>query len=342
VCGIVGYFGRAGNNLTRVLTAMSAIIYRAPDSTGVGVFGNDVEPVRARKSLGSVYQLVDVLLRKPFYTNPVQDFISFHVDDGTPLHERQRKLLAFEGLPLDLYESCRAKDAYLRFDELVGSDHGPFPRLTPGCPGRPTPLPSFTVKTKTDLRSLIDHLTSQYDLSFVVIQSLLRNTLSQFLARVQEEERHPVDPTDILITLDRLMEGIFFKERLPRPTRLDYGWALGSPQAEKTLWRYLAKVSIEIPADYDRDGVRCVFRLLDAGLLCRLAHEPALEEKLQGILEETWPTEVPVQWRGLYRAEKSTNVYGRAASSALAFLQREELPSKPVYSFTIFLNRWPA
>ena len=310
---------------------MSAIIYRAPDSTGVGVFGNDVEPVRARKSLGSVYQLVDVLLRKPFYTNPVQDFISFHVDDGTPLHERQRKLLAFEGLPLDLYESCRAKDAYLRFDELVGSDHSPFPRLTPGCPGRPTPLPSFTVKTKTDLRSLIDHLTSQYDLSFVVIQSLLRNTLSQFLARVQEEERHPVDPTDILITLDRLMEGIFFKERLPRPTRLDYGWALGSPQAEKTLWRYLAKVSIEIPADYDRDGVRCVFRLLDAGLLCRLAHEPALEEKLQGILEETWPTEVPVQWRGLYRAEKSTNVYGRAASSALAFLQREELPSKPVF-----------
>ena len=35
MCGIVAYFGGAGNNLTRVLTGMSAIIYRAPDSTGV-------------------------------------------------------------------------------------------------------------------------------------------------------------------------------------------------------------------------------------------------------------------------------------------------------------------
>jgi len=332
VCGIVGYFGRAGNNLTRVLTAMSAIIYRAPDSTGIGIFGNDVEPVRARKSLGSVHQLVDVLLRTPFYTNAVQDFVSFYVDNGTPLHEHQRKLLAFEGLPLNLYESCLGKNTYFCFDDLVRSDHGAFPRLTPGCPGRPTPLPSFTIKTKTDLRSLIDQLTSQYDLSFVVIQSLLRNTLSQVLADVQEEEGLRVDPSDVLSTLDRLMEGIFFKETLPtRPTRLDYGWAPGNPQAEKALWRHLAKVSVEIPADYDRDGVRCVFRLLDAALLCRLAHGPALEEKLQSILEETWPREIPVQWRGLYRAEKSANVYGRAASSALAFLQREELPSRPVF-----------
>lgn len=43
MCGIVAYFGGAGNNLTRVLTAMSAMIYRAPDSTGVGFFGDDME-----------------------------------------------------------------------------------------------------------------------------------------------------------------------------------------------------------------------------------------------------------------------------------------------------------
>ena len=328
MCGIVGYFGRAGNNLTRVLTAMSAIIYRAPDSTGIGVFGNDVEPVRTRKSLGSVYQLVDVLLRTPFYANQADDFTFFDLNNGMPLHERQRKLLTFEDLPLNLYEACLAKEAYLGFDELVRFNHGPFPRLTPGYPGRPTPLPSFTVKTKTDLRSLIDHLTNQYDLSFVVIQSLVRNTLSKVLARGQEEGL-PADPSDVLDTLDRVMEGSFFKERLPAPTRLDYKWAPGGPQTEKALWRYLAKVSIEIPADYDRDGVRCVFRLLDAALLCRLAHCPALEEKLQAMLEETWPRKAPVQWRSLYRAEKSANVYGRAASSALAFLQQEELPSKP-------------
>jgi glucosamine 6-phosphate synthetase-like amidotransferase/phosphosugar isomerase protein len=54
MCRIVAYFGGAGNNLTRVLAGMSAIIYRAPDSTGVGVFGDDGEPIRTRKSIGSI------------------------------------------------------------------------------------------------------------------------------------------------------------------------------------------------------------------------------------------------------------------------------------------------
>ncbi|MCP3952223.1 MAG: hypothetical protein GY697_08415, partial [Desulfobacterales bacterium] len=67
MCGIVGYFGGAGNSLTRLLTAMSAIIYRAPDSTGIGVFGDDHEPIRIRKSLGSVVQLLDVLRTEAVY-----------------------------------------------------------------------------------------------------------------------------------------------------------------------------------------------------------------------------------------------------------------------------------
>ncbi|MGD2127354.1 MAG: SIS domain-containing protein, partial [Desulfobacteraceae bacterium] len=335
MCGIVVYFGRAGNNLTRVLTAMSAIIYRAPDSTGIGFFGNDVEPVLARKSLGSVYQLAEVLLRTPFYANPVQDLMSFCTEDEMPLNERQRRLLEFECLPLDLYESYRATQAYLSFEELVQSDHASFPRLMPGCPGRPNPLPVFTIRTKTDLRHLIDRLTNEYDLSFVVIQSLLRNTLSQVLMGTHEEETLQVDPSEIMNTFDRLMEGIFFKERLPGATRLDYGWAQGNPQAEKVLWRYLAKAPIEIPPDYDRDGVRCVFRLLDAALLCRLAHSPTLEERLQEIMEEAWPEEAHrnrmIHWRALYRAEKAVNVYGRAASSALAYLQRQEFPSRSTF-----------
>ena len=62
MCGIVGYFGGAGNNLTRVLTAMSAMAYRAPDSTGVGIFGDENETVRVRRSVGSVTQLLEHLL----------------------------------------------------------------------------------------------------------------------------------------------------------------------------------------------------------------------------------------------------------------------------------------
>jgi glucosamine 6-phosphate synthetase-like amidotransferase/phosphosugar isomerase protein len=54
MCGIVADFGDAGNNFTRVLTGMSAIIYKAPDNTGVTMFGDDNEPVRLRKAVGSV------------------------------------------------------------------------------------------------------------------------------------------------------------------------------------------------------------------------------------------------------------------------------------------------
>jgi glucosamine 6-phosphate synthetase-like amidotransferase/phosphosugar isomerase protein len=54
MCGIVGYFGSTGNNLTRPLTAMSAIVYRAPDSSGIGFFGDDAESIRIVKALGPV------------------------------------------------------------------------------------------------------------------------------------------------------------------------------------------------------------------------------------------------------------------------------------------------
>ncbi len=39
MCGIVVYYGDAQNRLTRILTGMWAIIYRAPDSTGIGLVG---------------------------------------------------------------------------------------------------------------------------------------------------------------------------------------------------------------------------------------------------------------------------------------------------------------
>ena len=76
MCGIVAYFGGAGNNLTRVLSGMSAIIYRAPDSTGIGVFGDDAEPIRTRKSLGSVTSLIEVIHDNAVYPNPDSRLLS--------------------------------------------------------------------------------------------------------------------------------------------------------------------------------------------------------------------------------------------------------------------------
>jgi hypothetical protein len=108
---------------------------------------------------------------------------------------------------------------------------------------------------------------------------------------------------------------------------MDYNRFPKNPYVQKYLWRYLIETPVEIPADFDRDGVRCVFRLLDAALLSRLPHNSWLEESLNEMLKKLWPkiggTET-IDWKTLYKTEKAVNVYGRAAGAALAFLQQEE------------------
>jgi len=156
MCGIVAYFGGAGNNLTRVLTAMSAMIYRAPDSTGIGIFGDDREPIRVRKSVGSVAQLIEVLLREVAYKNPAEELISLWVSESDDIlpHERQRRLLDFEGLPLEVYESLlHGSLEYPFFDELVNLATENPKRLSPGWPGRPGPLPLFLFVPKKNFES---------------------------------------------------------------------------------------------------------------------------------------------------------------------------------------------
>ena len=89
----------------------------------------------------------------------------------------------------------------------------------------------------------------------------------------------------------------------------------------------MPETAIEIPSDYDRDGVCCLFRLLDAALLARTASRTDLIESLEKILEISWPRHErpgPVDWRRLYGAEKGVNIYGRAAAAALMCLQRDD------------------
>ena len=96
---------------------------------------------------------------------------------------------------------------------------------------------------------------------------------------------------------------------------MDYNRFPKNPYVQKYLWRYLIETPVEIPADFDRDGVRCVFRLLDAALLSRLPHNSWLEESLNEMLRKPWPkiggTET-IDWKTLYKTEKAVNVYGRA------------------------------
>jgi len=331
MCGIVAYFGGAGNNLTRVLTGMSAIIYRAPDSTGVGVFGDDREPIRTRKSIGSVISLIEVIHNNAVYPNPEGRLLSLLTTETreADLIEQQRRILEFEGLPLDIFESVRqGRISYPKFDELVEMNIENPIRLTPGWPGRITPNPTVLIRSKTDLIRIIQELITDYDLSPVVIQTMIRDALSETIRRKKTEETLQINASDILKTFDRLFDRTLAKERISRIKRAESNQLPISFYAQKYLWRYLKESPIGIPSDYDRDGVRCTFRLLDAALVSRLPHRPDLGEILQEILEIHWP-EVrrieSIEWRSLYAMEKAVNVFGWAAATALTCLQREEL-----------------
>jgi len=212
---------------------------------------------------------------------------------------------------------------YPSFEELVDLHASNPKRLSPGWPGRPGPLPVFFIRSEKDLRELIQQLITQYDLSSVVIQSIIRKALSETLSNRQEEEAMEIDPSTMLATFDQLFEKAFLEEKSQTPIQLDYGWSQRTPYAQEQLWHYLIKTPIKISSDFDRDGVRCVFRLLDAALLCRLPHRPELYEMLQKTYDSIYP-QASVDWKTLYWAEKGSNVYGWAAASVLSFLQENE------------------
>ncbi len=327
MCGIVGYFGGAGNNLTRVLTAMSAMAYRAPDSTGVGVFGDEAESIRTRKSLGSVTELIEKLISEPIYPDTVGALMTLlGVDVGDISNpERQCRLLAFEGLPLPHLESwSNGARYYPSFDDLVDLDAANPVRLFPGCPGRPDPLPKREIRSLKAFKGLVINLMNEYDLSFLVIQAIIRRAVLNVMA---SRKSHGIDAADVLQAFDRLFEKTFLHVTRTESRRNKSGYAQQNHQADNALRRCLRQCVIEIPEDYDRDGVRCVFRLLDAALLSRCAHQPERFDRLHAHLLTQWPelkNAPTIDWITLYRAEKAMNVYGRAAAAALSFLQQEE------------------
>lgn len=101
MCGIVVYYGDAQNRLTRVLTGMWAIIYRAPDSTGIGLIGSDLEPLKIRRELGSVENLIDRLMLDPvFEETDLQAGAFIETDTASQagyIARFQKRLLAHEG-----------------------------------------------------------------------------------------------------------------------------------------------------------------------------------------------------------------------------------------------------
>jgi len=330
MCGIVGYFGGAGNNLTRVLTGMSAIIYRAPDSTGLAMFGDESEPVRTRKAIGSVERLVEELLNNGAYENYENELISVWSDgaDKKRMLGQQKRLIAFEGLPFDFFETAaKGESPYPTYEDLVDlNTDRPF-RLTPGQPGRPYFNTSYFIRSRKDLKNFFMRLIEEYDLSPVVIQEIIRKPLMAVIASKKTDGLISAETADVITAFDRVFETILSKKEVINPGPTGRKQFLANPLALKSLLRCLPETAIEIPQDYDRDGVCCMFRLLDAALLTRMAYRPDLIESLEKILDYSWPRyerSSPVDWKSLYRAEKGVNVYGWAAAAALTCMQRDD------------------
>ena len=329
MCGIVAYFGGAGNHLTRVLTGMSAIIYRAPDSTGVGLFGDASEPVRTRKCIGSVGDLIQALLSEPAYPDRAAHAAALWADGpaGGGLVARQQKLLGLEGFGEKII--ARAADPAATppsFDDLVNLERRRIPRLAPGDAGRAAPLPVYPIHSPKDLHACVHQLIYAYDLSPFVIQRILRQELQSVLADGPGGAGCPVAAEDVLRLFDQTMERMSTFESAAASALPLAGDSRQRQDIWDALWGAISRCPVVIPADYDRDGVRGVFRILDGALLARLANAPGLKERLDEQLRGLWPSAeapVPLDWRHLYLLEKAANVFGRAASAALCFLQTE-------------------
>jgi glucosamine 6-phosphate synthetase-like amidotransferase/phosphosugar isomerase protein len=328
MCGIVAYFGGAGNNLTRVMTGMSAISYRAPDSTGVAIFGDDSEPVRTRKAVGSVEKLIEELIDNGAYRNYENQLISIWSDrvEHEKLLYLQKRLVIFEGFSSDLFETVTTgKTLYPSFDDLVDLDTASPARLVPGQPGRPIFKNTHAVRSRKSLNRLIVLLIKDYDLSPVVVREIIRKPLMAVIDSKMKKDSITSDKTEIMNCFDWVFESILSGKKRAKPLPDHRRLIPGNPLANKALWLCLQDTLVEIPQDYNRDGVCCLFRLLDAALLTTASYRPELLETLEQILLVAWPRHErpsPVSWKTLYLAEKSVNIYGRAAEAALTCLQR--------------------
>jgi glucosamine 6-phosphate synthetase-like amidotransferase/phosphosugar isomerase protein len=325
MCGIVAYFGGAGNPLTRILTGMSAIIYRAPDSTGIGLFGDDREPIRLRKSLGSVVQLLGALQTDAVYVRPEAVMTRLLTRHGgtQDLEDRQQALLRFEGFETLGEKGFTARPA---FDALVDREDADPARLAPGSPGRALFRDEYRVRSRKDLSTLIQTLIDGYDMSPLVIHTLIRGALADTIARRRATDAVGAAAGDILAAFDDLFEATRVGARVKQLRKRPPPDVPKPPSARKALWQNLIETVVRVPADYNRDGVCCLFRLLDAVLLSRMAADPTLTEALDRALDTMWlPSQRPqrVDWRTLYAVEKGLNVYGWAGAAALTHLQQE-------------------
>lgn len=334
MCGIVSYFGGAGNGLARILAGMSAIIYRAPDSTGVGVLGDEQSPFRALRALGGLPALVETLVGQEIHPSWPADWLGLFIrafPSEQCLADLQLRLLQFERFsPQADRSSIPGAADYISIDDLLSVDAAAgSASIQPGRCGCPQPEKHYRVAARSELASLLTTLMNEYDLSAVVCKTLMSCALRKEGEAAERGGTLRAPLAAILEGFEDLFEDIFWAEILgAEKDRSHCGSLALSGQAEDAMWDLMARTTFIVPTELDRDGVRRVLRDLEVAVMCRLRTEPHVQEELGEYLRRLWPgaeDSGKFSWRDMFLAEKAANVYGWAAAAAFAYIRQQEV-----------------
>ena len=327
MCGIVVYYGDAENRLTRVFTGMWAIVYRAPDSTGIGLIGSDLEPLKIRRELGSVDGLIDRLIKSPVFDESELRVVSV-MDDAFHSYsdfmvQNQEKLLAFEGFsPKERFIDKSENKSFLRWSALTDIQN--ILQVEPGTAGNPEIQEYFKIDSPKQFKVTINRLAMDFDLPLPIAKKFMLTGFETLIRSKRENGSAPINENDLVHEFQQIFDSYAYDEDPGRPVRATYKSGPKNPYARKYVWQYLKDVVVTLPSDYTMDGIANLFRSIDSSVLASSIHTPEMDDRIQLIFENFWGVNKitpPVYWRTLYRTERIYNVYGIAAASALAYFQ---------------------
>ncbi len=328
MCGIIVYYGEAENRISRLLNGMWAIVYRAPDSTGLGLIGSDLETMKIRRELGSFDPLMDRLIDSPVFDEGELRLISVlddkYQDYPDFIRENQKKLLHYEGFFHDLEGSAKTgATSYPRWSELYDTEK--ILEIAPGTPGNPEIQEYFSIDSEASLKTVIDRLLIEYDLPMGVVEKLISRGLDQQIETLALDRQEMIARKDLLEELKALMYRCVQNKPVQLTKPLETAGCQDSG-IRQSLWRYLNNAVVVLPTDFTTDGIANLFRSIDSSVLARSVAYPEIDDSIQNIFENLWSinkSSPPVRWRSLYRTEKVYNVYGIAAAAALTYFQTE-------------------
>lgn len=327
MCGIIVYYGDAENRLTRVFTGMWAIIYRAPDSTGIGLIGSDLEPLKIRRELGTVDNLIDRLIEAPVFDEGELRVVSvmdnaFHTYSDFMV-QNQEKLLVFEGfLSKERFSDKPENESFLRWSALIDIQN--IMQVEPGTTGNPEIQEYFKIDSPKQFKATINRLVMDFDLPLTIAYKFMLTGFKTLIRNKRENGSAPIDENDLIHEFQQIFDSYAHDEDPDPPKRSAYKLGPKNPYARKYVWQYLKDVVVTLPPDYTMDGIANLFRSIDSSVLANSIHTPEMDDRIQLIFENFWGvnnTTPPVHWRTLYRTERIYNVYGIAAASALAYFQ---------------------